>query len=86
MQQSELINSVPRIGRRSFSPIAKYRGEGFRFYGGDSPRSGVARGEVYGFPDSADSANQASKSTKNWRGFWEPVFGGGLQGENPENI
>jgi hypothetical protein len=32
------LNSVPRIGRRSFSPISKFRGEGFRFFGGDFPR------------------------------------------------
>ena len=82
MQQSELINSVPRIGRRSFSPIAKSRGEGFRFYGGDLPRSGIARREIYGFPDSKDSGNPTSKSAKNWRGFWEPAFGGGLQGKS----
>jgi len=36
--ESQLLNSVPRIGRRSFSPISKFRGEGFRFFGGDLPR------------------------------------------------
>ena len=38
MLESQLLNSVPRIGRRSFSPISKFRGEGFRFFGGDMPR------------------------------------------------
>jgi hypothetical protein len=59
------MNSVPRIGRRSFSPIAKFRGEGFRFFGGDLPHgAGSVSGSSFGdFP-------------KNWKGLYGRSIGG----------
>ena len=60
--ESQLLNSVPRIGRRSFSPIAKFRGEGFRFYGGDMPHG---------------SGSSYSDYTKNWKSPYGRNFGVG---------
>lgn len=67
LSQSELANSVPRIGRRSFTP--KLRQNGFRFYGGESPY-GISSSSKYGYGD-----NLSDLPASKWQGLWGSMFG-----------
>lgn len=83
--QSELINSVPRIGRRSFSPISKFRGEGFRFYGGDLPR-GIVPSYAYNDENRNSDSNSNSRKAKNWSATYGRNIGGESRDGNEVDV